>query len=186
MGTFTVCNWEAKWRALLPLELNDVDGVKSITQAIGRGGPWKSQLFWAQMTLSSLVAILGPKKNQFHYVPRHINHRYIKYINNYCLLSRDCTFYMAKPPIATLCLLLSGPPSPPPPSPNQGVEKLERTCQNYLVYLFALSVHSPWLPCSQIINEVHFRLRLNMYIIDGTKHVKERAVSIKENMCART
>ncbi len=34
----------------------------SITLAIGRGGPWKSRLFWVQLALALLVAISGPKK----------------------------------------------------------------------------------------------------------------------------
>jgi hypothetical protein len=33
-----------------------------IIQGIGRGGLWKSQLFWTQMELASVVAISVPKK----------------------------------------------------------------------------------------------------------------------------
>jgi hypothetical protein len=62
--------------------------------------------FWAQMALTSLFAISGPKKvlisgpttsngprhgyclHQNYYVPRHINNRYIKNINSY-----SCTVY---------------------------------------------------------------------------------------------
>ena len=35
---------------------------KDITKAIGRVGPWKSQLFWAQTALALLEQISGPKK----------------------------------------------------------------------------------------------------------------------------
>jgi hypothetical protein len=40
-----------------------VDGGKSITRAIGRGGLGNLDLFWAQMALASLAAISGPKKD---------------------------------------------------------------------------------------------------------------------------
>jgi hypothetical protein len=36
---------------------NDFDASKSITQAIGRGGPLKLKLFWDQMALTLLFAI---------------------------------------------------------------------------------------------------------------------------------
>ncbi len=42
--------------------LTDSDAGESITRAIGRGGPWKSGLFWAQMALSSLIAIFRAEK----------------------------------------------------------------------------------------------------------------------------
>ncbi len=45
------------------LGLNDLDAGKSITQAIGRGGPWNLDFLGPQMALASLVAIsAGPKK----------------------------------------------------------------------------------------------------------------------------
>jgi hypothetical protein len=44
---------------------NDFDVVKSIIRAIGRGGPWKSRLFWAQMALASFVIIQGQKNLDF-------------------------------------------------------------------------------------------------------------------------
>ncbi len=44
------------------MELNDFEAGKSITRAIGRRGPSKSQLFWAQIAFASLVAISGPEK----------------------------------------------------------------------------------------------------------------------------
>ncbi len=47
----------------MALGLKDFDAWQSITRAIGRGGPGKSQLFWAQMALPSLVAISGPQKS---------------------------------------------------------------------------------------------------------------------------
>jgi hypothetical protein len=46
----------------MEFKLNDIEAGKSITRAIGRGGPWISRLFKAQMTLASLVVIAGPKK----------------------------------------------------------------------------------------------------------------------------
>jgi hypothetical protein len=42
----------------MALGLNDFDEVKSITRAIGRGGPYKSRLFWAQMAFASLFVYL--------------------------------------------------------------------------------------------------------------------------------
>jgi hypothetical protein len=47
----------------MALGLNDCDAGKSITQAIGRGGPRNSQLFWVQMALASLAGISGAKKS---------------------------------------------------------------------------------------------------------------------------
>ncbi len=45
----------------MALGFNDFGAGKFITQAIGRDGALKSQLFWAQMALASLIAISGPK-----------------------------------------------------------------------------------------------------------------------------
>ncbi len=39
----------------MALILNGFEGCIVITRGIGRGGLWKSQLFWAQMALASLV-----------------------------------------------------------------------------------------------------------------------------------
>jgi hypothetical protein len=79
----------------IALILNGFEECNIITRGIGRGGPWKSRLFWAQMALASLVPFQGPKKSQFsgptpsnaprndvallkkNYVPRHKNDRYI-------------------------------------------------------------------------------------------------------------
>jgi hypothetical protein len=56
---------------------------KSITRGIGRGGPWKSQLFWARFP--GPTPSNAPRNRscppQNHYVPRHINNRY-RYINS--------------------------------------------------------------------------------------------------------
>ncbi len=78
----------------MALGLINFDREKSITRAIRTGWPWKS----TQMALASLVAISGPKRvsifrahpfqwpskwifsHQNHFVPRHLNNRYI---NNY-------------------------------------------------------------------------------------------------------
>ena len=80
-----------------------------------RGGPWKSRLFWAQMALATLVPFKGPKKSRFlgpsplkcpslwivppqnHFVPPHINNRYI-----------GCFMYQPMPmpmPMYVLCNL---------------------------------------------------------------------------------
>ncbi len=49
---------------------SDFDAGESITGAIGRGGPWKSRLFGAQMALASLIAIFkGPKSLDFQGPP---------------------------------------------------------------------------------------------------------------------
>jgi hypothetical protein len=111
----------------------------------GRGG-WRG-LFWAQMALAALVPFMGPKKSRFlgphplkcpslwivppqnHFVPPHINNRYI---NNYSVLSiyyryslawrqrraalggRRCTPTPLRPPPAP-----SRPvPAPLPPAPG--------------------------------------------------------------------
>ncbi len=63
----------------MELGLNDFDESKSIIRAIGRGRPWKSRLFWA---LKWPRAKRVPK-HQNHFVPPHINNRYI---NSYILL----------------------------------------------------------------------------------------------------
>ncbi len=47
----------------MALILNGFEACNIITRGIGRGGPWKSRLFWAQMALASLVPFQGPKKS---------------------------------------------------------------------------------------------------------------------------
>ncbi len=42
--------------------LDDFDGDKSITRAIGRGAPWKSRRFWPPIAFALLTAISGPQK----------------------------------------------------------------------------------------------------------------------------
>jgi hypothetical protein len=44
----------------MALILNGFEGCNIITMGIGRGGPRKSRLFWAQMALASLVPFQGP------------------------------------------------------------------------------------------------------------------------------
>jgi hypothetical protein len=47
----------------MALGFNDFDEGKSITQAIGRGGPGKSRLFWAMIEL--LFILYGAGLNNF-------------------------------------------------------------------------------------------------------------------------
>ncbi len=74
----------------MELILNDFEGGKSITRAIGRGGPWKSRLFWhiaisghKTVSISSAHPFQRPSKwilppqNHLRMIPRHINNRYI-------------------------------------------------------------------------------------------------------------
>jgi hypothetical protein len=44
---------------------NDFEGGKSISRDIGRGGPWKSRLFWALKLQRAKRMPFGPKKSRF-------------------------------------------------------------------------------------------------------------------------
>ncbi len=63
------------------LGLNDFDAGKSITQTIGRGGPWNQDFFGPWHGNERSECYLGSCNrccpHQNHYIPRQINNRYI-------------------------------------------------------------------------------------------------------------